>query len=60
MALAVTAVQVLMHAFYLGGVWAAVKAGMGSGLSSLVVGLRPQCSCLYLSTACPPVQGHPV
>ena len=30
---------ILMHAGYLGGVWAAVKAGMGSGLSSLIVGL---------------------
>ena len=37
--LAVTGV--LMHAGYLGGVWAAVKAGMGSGLSSLIVGLQP-------------------
>ena len=27
---------VLMHAFYLGGVWMAVKAGMGSGLSALI------------------------
>jgi hypothetical protein len=26
-----------MHAGYLGGVWAAVKAGMGSGLSALIV-----------------------
>ena len=25
---------ILMHAGYLGGVWAAVKAGMGSGLSA--------------------------
>ena len=37
--LAVTGV--LMHAGYLGGVWAAVKAGMGSGLSSLIVGIQP-------------------
>jgi phosphatidylglycerophosphate synthase len=29
---------ILMHAGYLGGVWAAVKAGMGSGLSALIVG----------------------
>ncbi|MBP6666209.1 MAG: EamA family transporter, partial [Ottowia sp.] len=31
---------VLMHAGYLGGVWAAVKGGMGSGLSSLIVGIQ--------------------
>ena len=29
---------ILMHAGYLGGVWAAVKAGMGSGLAALIVG----------------------
>ena len=31
----------LMHGGYLGGVWLAVKAGMGAGLSALVVGLQP-------------------
>ena len=30
---------VLMHAGYLGGVWAAVKAGMGAGMVALLVGL---------------------
>ena len=30
---------VLIHAGYLGGVWTAVKAGMGSGLVALIVGL---------------------
>jgi drug/metabolite transporter (DMT)-like permease len=40
---------VLMHAGYLGGVWAAVKAGMGSGLSSLIVGLQPVLTALWLS-----------
>ena len=45
--LAVTGV--LMHAGYLGGVWAAVKAGMGSGLSALVVGLQPVLTALWLS-----------
>ena len=29
----------LMHAGYLGGVWVAVKAGMGSGLAALIVSL---------------------
>ncbi len=40
---------ILMHAGYLGGVWAAVKAGMGSGLSSLLVGLQPVLTALWLS-----------
>ncbi len=46
--LAVTGV--LMHAGYLGGVWAAVKAGMGSGLSSLIVGVQPVLTAIWLST----------
>lgn len=46
--LAVTGV--LMHAGYLGGVWAAVKAGMGSGLSSLIVGLQPVLTAIWLSS----------
>jgi drug/metabolite transporter (DMT)-like permease len=33
------AVGALMHAGYLGGVWSAVKAGMGAGLIALMVGL---------------------
>jgi drug/metabolite transporter (DMT)-like permease len=41
---------VLMHAGYLGGVWAAVKAGMGSGLSSLIVGIQPVLTAVWLST----------
>ncbi len=40
---------VFMHAIYLGGVWAAVKAGMGSGLSALIVGLQPVLTALWLS-----------
>ena len=48
MHLAVTGM--LMHAGYLGGVWAAVKAGMGSGLSSLIVGLQPVLTALWLSS----------
>jgi drug/metabolite transporter (DMT)-like permease len=39
----------LMHGLYLGGVWSAVKAGMGSGLSALVVGLQPVLVALWLS-----------
>ena len=47
--LAVTGV--LMHAGYLGGVWAAVKAGMGAGLSALIVGLQPVLTALLLAGA---------
>jgi drug/metabolite transporter (DMT)-like permease len=42
-------VGVLVHAGYLGGVWTAVKLGMGSGLSSLIVGLQPVLTALWLS-----------
>jgi len=40
----------LMHAGYLGGVWAAVKTGMGSGLSALIVGIQPVLTAIWLST----------
>lgn len=40
---------VLMHAGYLGGVWAAVKAGMGAGTVALLVGLQPVLTALWLS-----------
>ncbi len=46
--LAVTGI--LMHAGYLGGVWAAVKAGMGSGLSSLIVGIQPVLTAIWLTS----------
>lgn len=45
--LAVTGV--LMHAGYLGGVWGAVKAGMGAGLIALLVGIQPVLTALWLS-----------
>jgi drug/metabolite transporter (DMT)-like permease len=45
--LAVTGV--LMHAGYLGGVWAAVKAGMGAGLTALLVGLQPVLTAVWIS-----------
>ncbi len=45
--LAVTGV--LMHAGYLGGVWAAVKVGMGAGLTALIVGLQPVITAFWLS-----------
>jgi drug/metabolite transporter (DMT)-like permease len=40
---------VLMHAGYLGGVWAAVKAGMGAGLAALLVGLQPVLTAVWVS-----------
>ena len=40
---------VLMHAGYLGGVWAAVKGGMSAGTSALIVGLQPLLTALWLS-----------
>ncbi len=42
-------VGVLLQAGYLGGVWTAVKAGMGSGLASLIVGLQPVLTAVWLS-----------
>lgn len=41
---------VFMHAGYLGGVWAAVKAGMGSGLVALIVGMQPVLTAVWLSS----------
>ncbi|AMM25827.1 DMT family transporter [Variovorax sp. PAMC 28711] len=45
--LAVTGI--LMQAGYLGGVWAAVKFGMGSGLVALMVGIQPVLTAVWLS-----------
>lgn len=45
--LAVTGI--LMHAGYLGGVWAAVKDGMGAGLAALLVGLQPVLTAFWVS-----------
>lgn len=39
----------LMHAGYLGGVWAAVKAGIPAGTVSLIVGLQPVLTALWVS-----------
>ena len=39
----------LMHAAYLGGVWAAVKGGMGSGLAALIAGIQPVLTAIWLS-----------
>jgi drug/metabolite transporter (DMT)-like permease len=40
---------VLMQAGYLGGVWAAVHAGMGAGLVALLVGVQPVLTAIWLS-----------
>jgi drug/metabolite transporter (DMT)-like permease len=45
--LAVTGV--LVHAGYLGGVWAAVKAGMAAGTVALIVGLQPVLTAVWVS-----------
>ena len=42
---------IFMHAGYLGGVWVAVKSGMGSGLVALIVGLQPVLTALWVSAA---------
>ncbi len=39
----------LMHGGYLGGVWAAVKAGIGAGTVALLVGLQPVLTALWLT-----------
>jgi drug/metabolite transporter (DMT)-like permease len=43
-------VGVLMHAGYLGGVWTAVKLGMGAGLSALLVSLQPVLTAVWVSS----------
>jgi drug/metabolite transporter (DMT)-like permease len=44
---------VLMHAGYLGGVWAAVKSGIGAGTVALLVGLQPVLTALWLTWTAP-------
>jgi len=41
----------LIHAGYLGGVWAAVKAGLGAGTVALIVGLQPVLTAVWMSLA---------
>src|SRR6478672_1806611 len=53
--LAVTGV--LMQAGYLGGVWAAVKHGIAAGTVSLIVGLQPVLTALWVSAR--PARGAP-
>jgi drug/metabolite transporter (DMT)-like permease len=40
---------VLMQAGYLGGVWSAVKLGLGAGTVALLVGLQPVLTALWLT-----------
>jgi drug/metabolite transporter (DMT)-like permease len=42
---------VLMHAGYLGGVWTAVKLGIGAGTVALLVSLQPVLTALWISAA---------
>lgn len=42
-------VGLLMQAGYLGGVWAAVKAGMSAGTAALIVGLQPLLTAAWLA-----------
>ncbi len=39
---------VLVQAGYLSGVWLAIKAGMGAGLTALIVGLQPILTALWV------------
>ena len=47
------ATGVLLHAGYLGGVWAAVRLGIGAGTVALVVGLQPVLTALWVSASGP-------
>lgn len=49
--LAVTGV--LMQAGYLGGVWSAVKYGIGAGTVALLVGLQPVLTAIWMTLAAP-------
>ena len=53
-------VGALMHAGYLGGVWAAVKAGIGAGTVALLVGLQPVLTALWLTWSTSTTDEHRV
>ncbi len=42
-------VGMLLQAGYLGGIWAAVKLGMGAGTSALIAGLQPVLTALWVA-----------
>lgn len=48
----------LMHAGYLGGVWAAVKGGLGAGLVALIVGLQPLLTAMWVRRRGPTLGGR--
>ena len=50
---------VLMHAGYLGGVWAAVRLGMSAGTVALIVGLQPMLTAVWLSRSVTAGAGQP-
>ncbi|HEY0856734.1 MAG TPA: DMT family transporter [Albitalea sp.] len=58
MHLAVTGI--FMHAGYLGGVWAAVKAGLGAGTVALLVGLQPVLTAFWLTASARSDRPHAV
>ncbi len=43
----------LMHAGYLGGVWAAIKQGIGAGTVALLVGLQPVLTAIWIGVVAP-------
>ncbi|HUG25854.1 DMT family transporter [Piscinibacter sp.] len=51
---------VLMQAGYLGGVWAAVKAGLGAGTVALLVGLQPVLTAVWLTASARADKHHAV
>jgi drug/metabolite transporter (DMT)-like permease len=50
-------VGMLLHAGYLGGVWSAVKAGIGAGTVALIVGLQPVLTALWITWGASPANG---
>jgi drug/metabolite transporter (DMT)-like permease len=48
-----------MHAGYLGGVWSAVKLGIGAGTSALIVGLQPVLTALWVARNAPGAAAAP-
>lgn len=44
-------VGTLINGIYLAGVWSAVKAGMGAGLTALIVGLQPVLTAVWVSSS---------
>ena len=53
-----SATGVLMHAGYLGGVWAAVRIGLGAGTVALIVGLQPVLTAVWMTLRSDGPQGR--